>query len=201
MTSDMLPELLAGERVDDREPIDGVAEHLDAQHRLLVGRMDLDGVAPHPELAPPERQVVAVVLEIDELAQDRPLVVVDPGVQLDQVAPVLLGVAHAVDAADRGHHDGVAPGEQRGGGRVAEPIDLVVDRRVLLDVGVARGDVGLGLVVVVVADEVLDPVVRGRTPASPGPAGRRGSCWGRGSGSAAAPARWSRRWWRSCPNR
>ena len=42
---------------------------------------------------------------------------------------------------------------------MAEPIDLVVDRRVLLDVGVRRGHVGLGLVVVVVADEVLDPVV------------------------------------------
>ena len=50
--------------------------------------------------------------------------------------------------------------EQPGGRRVAKTIDLVVDRRVLLDVGVARRDVGLGLVVVVVADEVLDPVVR-----------------------------------------
>ena len=42
---------------------------------------------------------------------------------------------------------------------MAQPVDLVVDRRVLLDVGVARGHVRLGLVVVVVADEVLDPVV------------------------------------------
>ena len=47
-----------------------------------------------------------------------------------------------------------------GRGRVAQAIDLVVDRRVLLDVRVARRDVRLGLVVVVVADEVLDPVVR-----------------------------------------
>ena len=146
------------------EALDGVAEHLDAQHRLVVGRVDLDGVAPHPELAPAERHVVAVVLEVDELAQDGALVVVDAGVQLEQVAPVLLGVAHAVDAADAGHHDDVAPGEERGGGAVAQPVDLVVDRAVLLDVGVARRDVGLGLVVVVVADEVLDPVVREELP-------------------------------------
>jgi hypothetical protein len=39
---------------------------------------------------------------------------------------------------------------------VAETIDLVVDRRVLLDVEVLRRDVGLRLVVVVVGDEVLD---------------------------------------------
>ena len=46
---------------------------------------------------------------------------------------------------------------RRGG--VPEPIDLVVDRGVLLDVGVGLGDVGLGLVVVVVGDEVLHPVL------------------------------------------
>ena len=40
-----------------------------------------------------------------------------------------------------------------------EPVDLVVDRGVLLDVGVGLGDVGLGLVVVVIGDEVLHPVV------------------------------------------
>jgi len=43
---------------------------------------------------------------------------------------------------------------------VAQAVDLVVDRGVLVDVGVALLDVGLGLVVVVVGDEVLDGVVR-----------------------------------------
>ena len=42
----------------------------------------------------------------------------------------------------------------------AEPLDLLVDRGVLLDVDVALGDVGFGLVVVVIADEVADGVVR-----------------------------------------
>jgi hypothetical protein len=43
---------------------------------------------------------------------------------------------------------------------VPQPFDLVVDRRVLLDIGVGLRDVRLGLVVVVVRDEVLDGVVR-----------------------------------------
>jgi len=42
---------------------------------------------------------------------------------------------------------------------VTHAVDLVVDDRVLLDVGIARRDVRFGLVVVVVADEVLDGVV------------------------------------------
>ena len=50
--------------------------------------------------------------------------------------------------------------KQRGGRRVAQPVDVVVDRRVLLDVEVGLRDVRLGLVVVVVGDEVLDRVVR-----------------------------------------
>ena len=43
---------------------------------------------------------------------------------------------------------------------MAEALDLVVDRRVLLDVGVGLRDIGLWLVVVVIGDEVLDGVAR-----------------------------------------
>ena len=48
---------------------------------------------------------------------------------------------------------------KRRGGSVSQAFDLVVDRGVLLDVEVLRRDVGLGLEVVVVGDEVLDGVV------------------------------------------
>ena len=64
-------DLLAGERVDHLDPLDLVAEQLDADRRLLVGGVHLDGVAPHPELAPHEVHVVALVVHVDELAQDR----------------------------------------------------------------------------------------------------------------------------------
>ena len=55
--------------------------------------------------------------------------------------------------------DAVAPLEQRPRGRQAQLVQLVVDRRFFLDVGVGGGNVGFRLVVVVVADEVLDRVV------------------------------------------
>ena len=42
---------------------------------------------------------------------------------------------------------------------MAQSLDLVIDRGILFDEGVRLGDVGLGLVVVVVGDEVLDGVV------------------------------------------
>ena len=59
-----------------------------------------------------------------------------------------------------GDDDHVASLEQRPGRGVAQLVDLVVARRVLLDVRVAARQVRLGLVVVEVGDEVLDRVVR-----------------------------------------
>ena len=46
----------AGERVDDRQPLDLVAEQLDAVADLLVRRPELDDVAAHAELAALERR-------------------------------------------------------------------------------------------------------------------------------------------------
>ena len=75
-------------------------------------------------------------------------------------ALVLLRGAESEDAGDGGDYQRVPPGQQRSRGRVPELVQFVVDVRILLDVGVGARDVGLRLVVVVVADEVLDGVVR-----------------------------------------
>ena len=155
---------LAGEGVEGHQPLDLVAEELHPDRELLVDREHLEGVAPDPERAAAERHVVAGVLDLDEPAQDRVAVALLPDAQVEHAVDVLLRGAEAVDAGDGRHHDHVAAGEQRVGGRVPEPLDLLVDRGVLLDVGVRLRDVGLGLVVVVVGDEVLDRVVRQQLP-------------------------------------
>ena len=165
---------LARHHVEGHDALDGVAEHLDPQRLLLVGRMDLDRVAPGPERPPDEVDVVAGVLQIDELAQDVALVVLLADGEPENAVPVLDRRAQAVDARDRGHHDDVPAHEQRRGGGVAQAVDLVVDRRVLLYVGVGRREVGLGLVVVVVRDEELDPVLGEQVPQLGAELGRQG---------------------------
>ena len=150
----------AARGIDDRKLLDLVAPELDAEGELLVGRPDLDAVAAHAELARLKLDVVPLVLDVDQLGQH--LVAVDrlADLQADHHRPVVLGRAQAVDARDAGHDDHVAAAHQRAGGGQPQPVDLLVDRGVLLDVDVALRDVGLGLVVVVVADEVVDRVVR-----------------------------------------
>lgn len=43
---------------------------------------------------------------------------------------------------------------------MAQPVDLLVDGGVLLDIGIGNGDIGLGLVEIVVRDEVVHRRVR-----------------------------------------
>ena len=153
-------EHLAGERVEVRDRLDLVAEERDAVGGLRVGGLDLEHVALDPEAAAAEQGVVADVLDVDQLAEHEIAVLLLAGVQEHDLLLVLLRRAEAVDARDRGDDHDVAAREQVRGCGVAQAVDVVVARAVLLDVQVGLGDVRLGLVVVVVGDEVLDGVVR-----------------------------------------
>ena len=148
------------EGIDAMDRLHHVAEQLDPDgQRFLVGGKHLDDVAAHAERPAVEVVVVALVLHGDQPPDD--LVAVDPLALADRQVHLLirLGRADAVDAGDRGHHHHVAPLHQRARRGMAHAVDLVVDQRVLLDVGVRLRDVGLGLVVVVVGDEVFHRVV------------------------------------------
>src|SRR5207245_5392091 len=97
----------AGQGVDDGEGLDLVAEELDPVGDLLVSGPDLDHVAPDPELATLEADVVAVVLYVDELQEH--LVAVDgaPDGQPDHHLAIVFGRAQSVDARDAGDDDHV----------------------------------------------------------------------------------------------
>ncbi len=150
-----------GERIEVRQRFDLVVEELDA-HRLALGlrRVDVDHVAAHPVGAAVQLHVVARVLQLREPPQDIALVHARAAGEVKHHGVIGAGIAEAVDGGDRRHDERVLALEQRLGGREAHLLDLLVDRRVLLDVGVGGRDVGLGLVVVVVGDEVLDRVAR-----------------------------------------
>jgi hypothetical protein len=149
----------AEERVDLREGVDLVAEELDAEGVLVVGGVDLDDVAADAEGAAAEVDVVALVEDFDEAAGDVLALDLLAFFEQQQHAVVGFGRAEAVDAGDGADDDAVAAFEEGARGGEAELVELVVDGGFFFDVEVAGGDVGLGLVVVVVGDEVLDCVV------------------------------------------
>ncbi len=152
---------LARQRVEVADLLDLVVEQLDAHGLLLRLRgKDVDDVAAHAIRAAREVERVARVLELRQAAQEIALVQRRAAGEMQDHAVVCLWIAEAVDSRHRRHDDDVAPLEHRFRRRQPHLLDVAVDRRILFDVRVARGHVGLGLVVVVVRDEVFDGVVR-----------------------------------------
>jgi hypothetical protein len=154
----VLREHHAGQRVEVRDRLDEIAEERDAIRRLRVRRLHLDDVSLHAKAAAAEQRVVTDVLDVDELAQHQVAILLLADVHEHDALLVLLRRAQAVDARDGSDDDDVAPREEVRRRRVTQSIDVVVPRRVLLDVEIRLRDVRLGLVVVVVRDEVLDGV-------------------------------------------
>ena len=96
-----LGEQLAGQRVELGDALDLVAEELDADERLVRGRLELERVAADAEPGARQRLVVALVLEVDELAQDGVAAVLPADPQLQDGGAVVDRRAEAVDAARR----------------------------------------------------------------------------------------------------
>ena len=152
-------------RIEADDALDLVVPQLEANGLGLgIDRVELHDVAAYAERAPVEVMVAALVEQVHQgTQQPLPADGLAAANREDHVG-VPLGRADPVDAGDGGYHDGVGARQQRAGRRVAHPVDAVVEQRVLLDVGVGRRDVGFRLVVVVVADEVLDGIVREQLP-------------------------------------
>ena len=152
-------QLVACERIEARDAFDLLAEEFDAQGVLAAGGAEFNRVAAHAKLAALEGDVVAVVLQIHKagkklLARQR---LAD--MHRDDHRLVIVLAARAVDARHACHHDHVAPRKEAAHGREPQPLDLLIDGGILLDERVGARDVGLGLVVIEIADEVFDGVV------------------------------------------
>ncbi len=157
--------LVAGQGIEFGDRFDLVAEHLEPPRLVLVvGGEKVDRVAAHPEGAALEGVVVALVLLLDEAAEQGGAVDLLALVQAEGHRLVVLQRADAVNARDRGDDDHVVALHQGARRGVAHAVDLLVDRRILLDIGVGARHVGFGLVVVIVGDEVLDRVLGEEAP-------------------------------------
>ena len=135
-----------------------IAPELDAIGVVVVGGKDLDHVAAHAESPALKVVVVALVEDLDQARED--LLARDFLALLEhqEHSVIRFGRSQAVNATDAGDDHAIAAFEQGAGGREPQLIELVVDGGFFFDVDVAGGHVGFGLVIVVVADKILDGV-------------------------------------------
>ena len=151
----------ACERVEQIQRLDLVVKQLHAQRQLrMLGRKDINRVAAHAKLAARELQIIALVLHPHQLGDGFALRDFVARAQDKAHLHIALGRTYAVNRADGGDDDGVAPLQHALGGRQAHLLNLLVDGRVFFNEQIALRHIGLGLVVVVIADEVLDRVIR-----------------------------------------
>ena len=153
--------LVAGQGIELGDAVHLVAEQLDPPGAVfLVRGEDVDGVAAHAKGAAGEIVVVAAVLQRHQIL-DRGLAVdLVAALDADGGAGIGLHRTDTVDARHRRHDDHIVALQDRPRRRMAHAVDLLVDRGVLLDIGVGARDIGFRLVVVVIADEILDRVFR-----------------------------------------
>lgn len=156
-----LAQRLAGQRIEQRQLLDVAIEQFDAQRLgIRLGGKNVKHLAAHTERAARELELVARVLQIGEMADQLALIDVLADRENQAQRQIVFWRAEAVDRRNRGHHQRVAPRQQRLGRRQTHLLDVLVDRAVLLDEGVRRRHVCFRLVIVVIADEVLHRVVR-----------------------------------------
>ena len=128
-----------------------------------VGRPHFQTVAAHPETAALKRLIVAAVLLRHQFRHHLADVIALPHQQILRHRRIGFDRSDAIDAGDRGDDDHIIPFQQRPRGRMAHPVDLFVDLAFLLDIGVRPGHIGLGLIIVVIADKVFHGVL-GKKP-------------------------------------
>jgi hypothetical protein len=137
-----------------------IAEEFDAIGEFLVAGMQFDHIAADAEGAALEIDVVAGVLQIDQLAQHFIAVGFDPLADRQHEALVIDRRTKAEDAAHgRDQQHIIAAHQIARGGRQAQAIQIVISAGVFFDVDVPLRDVRFGLVVIVIADEIADGVV------------------------------------------
>ena len=96
-----------------------------------------------------------------------------------------LGLAYAVNRRDGSDDDHIAPLEYAFGAGQAHLFDVLVNRRVLLDKQIALRHIGLGLVVVVITDEILHRVIGEKLPELAVQLGRQGFVGRKNNGGTA----------------
>ena len=150
---------LARSGVDIADCLHLIAKQFDPYQPVFIGGADLQHISLHAETA----AGISVSLRLYWLFTNSlnwlRMLRVSPTSNFTDALRYSLGNTQAIDAADRSHHDHVAALEQRPRRRVAQHVDLFVDRCRLGDVGVANRNVGLRLVVVVIRNEVLNGVL------------------------------------------
>ncbi len=150
----------AGDGVEIADPLDLVAKELHPHGMVLViGRVELHGIPADPKHIAFKGDIVALISDLHQSPQKLVPVPLRAGPEGNDHVGEIIRLAQTVDAGDGGNHDHVPAFQKGAGGGEAEAVNFVVGGCVFSDIGVRVGNIGLGLIVVVIGDKILHGVI------------------------------------------
>ena len=157
----LLPgKLLAGYRVYVAYILYHVTEEFEANRKGLVRRMKLNHVSAHPERAPLKINVVPRILQVGKPAKQFISVYAIAAPNDYHTGLIILRRAQPENTRNRRNNDTIFPCRKTRGGGKTQPVKVGVLRCVLFYVYVTLRDISFRLVIVVIAHEILDGIIR-----------------------------------------
>ena len=150
----------AEERIDLRERVHFIAEQLDTICVVIIRGKNFDYIATNTKGPALKVTIVAFIENLHQFAENVLALDLLPFFQEEQHAVISLRRSQAVDAAYRSDNNAVAPLKERPRGGEPELVQLVIDGGFFFYINVAGRDVGLGLIVVIIRNEILNCIVR-----------------------------------------
>ena len=150
----------SGQRIKFKDAFDFVSEKGYPPSPVLIVRgKNVQYVAVDAESAADEVVLVALILKFGQMSAEVFHFNIVTDMERNGHGRIGFNIAQTVNAGNRGDDNDVFVFQNVAGGRVAHAVDLFVQGRIFFDVGVGFGDIGLGLVIIVVGDKVFDMVV------------------------------------------
>ncbi len=148
-----------GKGIERADAFDFVAPEFDADGAFHVGGEDVDRFAAHAELAAAELDIIAFIKIRHQAFQQVVAAAFIADLERNHHSFKILRRAEAVDTGDGGHDNDIAAADEGAGGGDAQAVDIFINGRILFDESIGGGDVGFGLVVIVIADKIFDGIV------------------------------------------
>ena len=150
----------AGNSIDLGNAVYFITEELNTDGTACpVGRINLQCISANPELITGEIHVITLIADLRKLSKHMIHGILLSHTKGDHHTLIIDRVTQTVQAADRRNHNYIPTLKKCGGCAVTQTVDLLINGRILLDIGIRVGNICFRLIIIIVGDKILHRVI------------------------------------------
>ena len=148
-------------RLNCQNLINLIAPKNDTQNEIGISKENIYCIALNPEISAIQFYLVAGIKCINQTTKESiPDQFLSPP-YLYHIGIEVLGITNTIQTRHRGNHQHIPSARKQGGSsRQSQLFNLLVDRQIFFDIGIANRQIGLRLVVVVIRNKILYGIFR-----------------------------------------